>query len=122
MLGRGARLRALEQDKVDAWGAAGLGDLAPRVVPLAFESQGRWAPAAVLELRRWAKARGRAAGQGAISAAAARGALLRRWRTRLACALARGTVRMLLAGLRSPAGFAGGLHDGDASLDLAMCQ
>ena len=122
VLGRGVRVRALERDKVDAWDAAGLGDLAPRVVPFAFESQGRWAPAAVLELRRWAKARGREAGTGAISAAAARGALLRRWRTRLSCALARGTARMLLAGLRSPAGSAGGLGTSDEPLDVAMCQ
>ena len=122
MLERGVRVRALEQDKVDAWDAADLGDLGPRVVPVAFESQGRWGPVAVLELRRWAKARNTAAGTGAVPAAAARGALLRRWRTRLACALARGSARLLLAGLRSPAGAVGGPGVDEEPLHIAMCQ
>ncbi len=115
-------MRALERDKLAAWDAAALGDAAPRVVPFALESQGRWAPAAVLELRRWAKARGVAVGAGAVSAALARGALLRRWRTRLACALARGTARMLLAGLRPVAGATAGPGPDDEPLDVAMCH
>ena len=122
VLERGVRVRALEQDKVDAWGAADLGDLGPRVVPVAFESQGRWGPAAVLELQRWAKVRGAAAGSGGVPAAAAPGALLRRWRTRLSCALARGSARLLSAGLRSPAGAVGGPGVGDEPLHVALCQ
>ena len=123
VLERGACLRALEHDKLAAWDAAALGDTAPRVVPFAFESQGRWAPAAVLELRRWAKARAAAVGAGAVTYALARGALLRRWRARLACALARGTARMVLAGLRPAAGAAEGADAGDDEpLHVAMCQ
>ena len=123
VLDRGVRVRALEHDKVVAWDAEELGETAPRVVPFAMESQGRWGPAAVLELRRWAKARAGAVGAGAVTAALARGALLRRWRARLACALARGTARMVLAGLRPAAGAAGEADvGGDEPLHVALCQ
>ena len=102
VLPRGERVRAAEQDKVVQWDAAGwsTGSFAPRLVPFALESQGRWGPAAVAELRRWAKASVAYHGAGGLSDAAARSAVLRRWRVRISCAAARGLARMLLAALR----------------------
>ena len=78
--------------------------LRPQFVPFALDSQGRWGTAAVLELRRWAKAAVAHHGTGGLSGAAARSAVLRRWRVRVSCAAARGLAQMLLAALRpSPA-------------------
>ena len=50
-------LRKAERDKYTAWGANAVAPHAPRLIPVAFESQGRWGPALVHELRRVAKHR-----------------------------------------------------------------
>ena len=121
VLPRGARARSAELDKRGQWGAAEWAEsaVAPRLVPFALESQGRWGPAAVAELRRWAKEAVSRRGGDAVADAAARNALLQRWRCRVSCAAARGLARMLLAALRPAPIGAGRAGPPEADEELA---
>ena len=98
-------MRALERSKRAEWaepGPAAPGAL--RLVPFAFESQGRLRPEGCDEVAHWARERVAPiqAQLGPLRAAAAKAALLRRWRARLSVALARGLADMLAAGRRPP--------------------
>ena len=105
LLPRGRLVRSAERDKRTEWAEpdpAAPG--APRLIPFIWESQGRMGPEACDALAAWAKqatAHLRAS-QGPLRAAAAKAALLRRWRGRLSVALATGLAEMLSAGRRPP--------------------
>ena len=115
--GPGTRVRAEEKRKRDEWAVAGGpgAAAAPRLVPFAWEGQGRLGPAGCGALAAWAKLRVAPlrASLGPIRASAAKAALLRRWRAQVSCALQRANVDMIDDG-RRPRPLAPGPHGSDS--------
>ena len=73
-----------------------------RLIPLAFESQGRWGEHAVQELGRLARLKGTLQSDSPQEAAAITRASLKRWRREIACALQRGNAQLAIASLGQP--------------------
>ena len=73
-----------------------------RLVPLSFESQGRWGELAVQELARLARMKGSLQAGSPPEAAAIARASLKRWRRWVAVALQRGNAAMIVASLGQP--------------------
>ena len=89
-----------ERRKQREWGD--LARAAARLVPLAFESQGRWGELAQAELCRLARLKGALQAGSAMEAAAIAHASLKRWRRWVAVALQKGNAAMLMASLGQP--------------------
>ena len=79
-------------------------------VPLAFETFGRWGPAAVTELRRLARLRMDADRASPLEPAAAFRSVLTRWRQQVAVALQRGNFEVYAASTRPSAPAAAQVH------------
>ena len=88
--------------KLREWGEQSLGHAPARLVPLAFESQGRWCVQAVEELARLARLKCVQLAAAPPDAAVAAAACQRRWRTWVSVALQRGNAAMVLAALGKP--------------------
>ena len=84
------------------WGEPSLSHAPARLVPLAFESQGKWCVQAVEELARLARFRSSQLSASPQDAAQAAAACQRRWRTWVSIALQRGNAAMVLAALGKP--------------------
>ena len=84
------------------WGDKSLGRAPARLVPLAFESQGKWCAEAVEELARLARFKNSQLLASPRDAALAASACQRRWRTWVSISLQRGNAAMVLAALGRP--------------------
>ena len=73
-----------------------------RLVPLSFESQGRWGEHAQQELSRLARMKGSLQAGSPPEAAAIARASLKRWRRWVAVSLQRGNAAMIVASLGQP--------------------
>ena len=100
--GDGVAVAREARRKQREWGDQDLGHAPARLVPLAFESQGKWCVEAVAELARLARQRGAALSACPRAAALAAAACQRRWRTWVSIALQRGNAGMVLASLGRP--------------------
>ena len=84
------------------WGEKSLGRAPARLVPLAFESQGKWCTQAVEELARLARFKSSQLSTSPRDAAVAASGCQRRWRTWVSISLQRGNAAMVLAALGRP--------------------
>ena len=91
-----------ERRKLAEWGEQHLGHCPARMVPLAFESQGKWGARAVQELARLARLKGSLLAASPVEAQLVVQASLRRWRRWVSVALQRGNAAMVLASLGKP--------------------
>ena len=97
----GARCREAEQDKRRRWAEEDEPlPGAPRLVPVAFEAQGRLGPAGQALLGAWARQHLAPLQLEPLAKGQAMAAFLKRWRCRLSCALQRGNAELVAASLR----------------------
>ena len=91
-----------ERQKLREWGNDEILGCTARLVPLAFESQGRWGQSAISELERLARLKGGLLKESPHDTANVATASLARWRRWLSVVLQRGNAAMVLAALGKP--------------------
>ena len=90
------------EERRKQWEWGDLAHASARLVPLAFESQGRSGEQAQTELCHLARMKGALQACSPPEAAAIARASLKRWRRRVAVALQRGSAAMIMASLGQP--------------------
>ena len=98
--GAGVAVASHERRKIREW--AVVDGASARLIPLAFESQGRWGHHAIQELGRLARIKGNAQADSPQEATAVTRASLKRWRREIGIALQRGNARIAIASLGQP--------------------